>query len=85
VVAERKFIDKVIANICVEVIVLKKGSDMVLVRLHNLNLSNVENAPVPNVYMVIVERFTNLQGQWGIKIRSSQTWHSGFEEIGGDH
>jgi hypothetical protein len=54
---EKNFTDAVIANIRGEVMTLKDGSDWVSGRLNNLNPTNSENAPAPNVYVLAVQNF----------------------------
>jgi hypothetical protein len=55
---EKNFTDAVVANIRGEVMTLKDGSDWVSGRLNNLNSTNSENAPAPNVYVLAVQKFT---------------------------
>jgi hypothetical protein len=55
---EKNFTDAVISNIRGEVMTLKDGSDWVSGRLNNLNPTNSENAPAPNVYVLAVQKFT---------------------------
>jgi hypothetical protein len=54
---EKNFTDAVIANIRGVVMTLKDGSDWVSGRLNNLNPTNSENAPAPNVYVLAVQKF----------------------------
>jgi hypothetical protein len=54
---EKNFTDAVTSNIRGEVMTLKDGSDWVSGRLNNLNPTNSENAPAPNVYVLAVQKF----------------------------
>jgi hypothetical protein len=51
---EKNFTNAVISNIRGEVMTLKDGSDWISGRLNNLNPTNSENAPTPNVYVLAV-------------------------------
>jgi hypothetical protein len=54
---KKNFINVEIANIQVEVMILKEGPNWVLDNLYNLNLSNAENSLAPNVYISTIQSF----------------------------
>jgi hypothetical protein len=87
-VLEKNFTDTVISNIKREVMTLKDGSDWVSGRLNNLNPTNAENAPAPNVYVLAVQKFAKCTVGTGMgmevvkyEVRVSKTLQETIESL----